>query len=198
LEILELNKWTRFTSAWKNPLKKLILHENYGTGRFYNISFDLMEEIVFFVNEDCCTLENLENFQIVIHSFGDLSTKKLDVNEWICKFEKTVEYQSQNGRVLNNVCRRQNNSIVSDSESSTKDEIRSIEDSSPNPNIFVGKNIETLGETTHDPDTETAIVVEISTLTYDEKVEKGIWKSLKRKVSGWKNKAVKKWNDWTG
>lgn len=187
LEILELNKFTRFASAWKNPLKTLILHEAYGTGRFFNISTDFLDEITFFVNEDCCTIEYLEDFQTVIHSFGDLSRKNFTLNEWHCKFEKTVEYQSQNGRVLNNVCRRQINSLVIKSESTTtKTDIESI---------FAEF------ETTIDPETEEmANVVEISTstLSYDEIVEKGIWKSMKRKVSGWKNRAMKKWNDWVG
>lgn len=199
LELIELNKWTRFTSAWNNPLKKLILHENYGTGRFYNFSFDFIDEIIFFVNENCCTLENLENFQILIHSFGDLNSKNFDVNEWNCKFEKTVEYETQNGNVLNNVCHRKLES--SSTMKIIKKERESIEDTdSQNQNIFVGMNIETLNETTFDPDIETkAIVVEVSTLVYDEiAVEKGIWKSMKKKVSGWKNKALKKWNDWTG
>lgn len=47
LELLELNKWTRFVSAWGNPVKTVILHEHYGTGRHYNFSFALVSEITF-------------------------------------------------------------------------------------------------------------------------------------------------------
>lgn len=104
IKALELNKWTRFVSAWGNPIQKLSLHEHYGTGRNYNFSFTQVNEITFFVNENCCTPENLENFYILTQSFGDLGQKRLDVNDWRCKFLKTVGYQTPTGAVVNNVC----------------------------------------------------------------------------------------------
>ncbi|KAG5682911.1 hypothetical protein PVAND_012229 [Polypedilum vanderplanki] len=106
LKIIELNKWTRIVSAWGNPVEKLILHEHYGTGRAYNFSFTHVNEIVFFVHEHCCTLENLENFYILTQSFGDLSQKRLDVNDWNCTFVKSIGYDTNSGFVTNNVCKK--------------------------------------------------------------------------------------------
>lgn len=245
LEVLELNKWTRFISAWGNPIKKFTLHEHYGTGRGYNFSFTQVDEITFFVNENCCTVENLENFFILTQSFGDLSHKKLDVNDWKCKFLKTSDYQTPSGRIVNNVCTKQKqvegiftatDSIVS-SEEEISTESRLVEATEPTllmaqrgnihnqedfiesdeltikpresmeddtSGLFVGMNIETLEESDTTPvsDFHTAFVQEIFPTTtdkaYEEKCEKGIYKTVKKKVIGWKDKAVKKWNDWVG
>jgi len=243
LESLELNKWTRFVSAWGNPIKKLILHEHYGTGRNYNFSFTQVKEITFFVNQQCCTIENLENFYIVTQSFGDLGQKLLDVNDWSCRFLQTLQYETPNGLVVNDVCTKlsEDRSIIPslDYETTTEwsytsptrananlgnritnpedfiasDEFRStstgkpresMEDTSPSPNIFDGMNIETLPErrTTTEPSSYTAYIEEIfpaeTTESYEKKCEKGIYKTVKTKVVGWKNKVVTKWNDWVG
>lgn len=243
LEKLELNKWTRFVSAWGNPIKTLILHEHYGTGRNYNFSFSQVNQITFFVNQQCCTLENLENFYILTQSFGDLGQKHLDVNDWSCKYLQTLQYETPNGLVVNNVCTKlsENRPIISSEESvpaSTtewsytsptranfggriynpedfieSDEIRttttfkpreSMEDTSASTNIFDGMYIETLPEThtTTELNSFTAYVEEIYPATtdesYEKKCEKGIFKTVKTKVVGWKNKVVKKWNDWVG
>ena len=243
LETLELNKWTRFISAWGNPVKKLILHEHYGTGRNYNFSFNQVNEITFFVNENCCTLENLENFYLLTQSFGDLGQKNLDVNDWNCRFLKTLQYETPNGKVMNNVCKKlsEEQPIISSSEETSattewhytsptransnlgnrisnpedfiaSDEIKpksttkpreSMEDTSTSPNIFDGMNIETLPEkrTTTEPNSFTAYIEEIFPTTeesYEKKCEKGIYKTVRTKVVGWKNKVVRKWNDWVG
>lgn len=232
LEVIELNKWTRFVSGWGNQVKRFVLHEHYGTGRNYNFSFTQVNEIVFFVNENCCTAENLENFSILTQSFGDLAQKRFDVNDWSCQFLKTVGYQTPQGLVVNNVCtkhsenvnlfasseeapttqftrpifsrlstqatltgiRNPEDSIASEEvETSTKPR-ESMEDNSPPPSIFVGLNIETI-------DPFTAKVQEVFPTTedpYDEKCDKGIYKTVKTKVVGWKDKAVRKWNDWVG
>lgn len=242
LEVLELNKWTRFVSAWGNSISKFILHEHYGTGRNYNFSFAHVAEITFFVNENCCTLENLENFYLLTQSFGDLSQKRFVVTEWNCKFLKTIGYQTPTGLVVNNVCTRRSNDnvpavseepstttqrsfvlptraaglphnrinnqedfIESDEAESTTKPRESMEDSSLYPSIFSGMNIETLAEkrtTTLDPETHTAFVQEFfptsTEESYEAKCEKGIYKTVKKKVVGWKDKVVRKWNDWVG
>ncbi|CRL04830.1 CLUMA_CG017883, isoform A [Clunio marinus] len=251
LSELELNKWTRFVSARGNPITKFTLHEHYGTGRNYNFSFDQVNEITFFVNENCCTKENLENFLILTQSFGDLSQKGFDATEWNCKFEKTIGYDTPHGFVVNNVCRKystdsrvhlppsespstiretfptttewnyilpkettitprhhihnQEDFIESDELESTTKPRESMEDSSPfSPSMFSGLNIETLSErrtTTSDPFEFTARVDEFfpsTTESYEEKNEKGIFKTVKKKVGGWKDKVVSKWNDWVG
>lgn len=246
LEKLELNKWTRFVSAWGNEIKTFILHEHYGTGRHYNFSFTQVKEITFFVNQYCCTLENLENFYLLTQSFGDLGQKNLDVNDWSCKFLKTLQYETPNGLVVNNVCTklsedrpivppldeaepsttewkythvpttrvesnlrgRINNPedfIISGEiqSSSTAKPRESMEDTSPSPNLFDGMNIETLPEkrTTTEVNSYTAYIEEIYPTTdesYEKKCEKGIFKTVKTKVVGWKNKVVRKWNDWVG
>lgn len=235
IEALELNKWTRVVSAWGNPVTKFSLHEHYGTGRNYNFSFAKVNEITFFVNENCCTKENLENFHILTQSFGDLSEKRFDVNDWRCEFLKTIGYESPQGLVVNNVCKKLSHDFVT--ESSLEDETtgwtytmptrvttvqsrsrifnqedfiesdeipttvkprESMEDLSLSPNIFTGLNIETLPERRTTTE-ENAFVKEIfPTETYEEKCEKGIFKTVKTKVSGWKNKVVSKWNDWVG
>lgn len=241
IETLELNKWTRFVSAWENPINKFVLHEHYGTGRNYNFSFSLVNEITFFVNENCCTTENLENFFILIQSFGDLNQKGFDVHDWRCKFLKTIGYETHNGFVVNNVCNkildipatsfspvekstepfdttiarstgrplsgiRNQEDIISSDEATPKPR-ESLEDSVSSillsPNIFTGLNIETLNEkrTTTEIPTATAYVEEIFPTTeesYEKKCEKGILKTVKTKVVGWKDKAVRKWNDWVG
>lgn len=246
LEALELNKWTRFVSAWGNPIKSFTLHEHYGTGRSYNFSFTQVDEITFFVNENCCTAENLENFHILTQSFGDLSQKRFDVTEWRCKFLKTRGYMTRNGQVVNNVCSkmaqedfaysasdfptlseedrtstgwsvveepstalRGEKVIINPEDFIESDELttkprESMEDNSLPSSLFTNMNIETLAErrtTTPDPDMFTAFVQEIHPTTetsYEETCEKGIMKTVKKKVVGWKNKAVKKWNDWFG
>lgn len=245
IETLELNKWTRFVSAWKNPVKNFILNEHYGTGRSYNFSFAAVTEITFFVNEHCCTVENLENFGVLIQSFGDLSQKQFDEHDWRCKFLKSIGYQTPTGLVVNNICTKissqsiftasdfpslsseetttteiftqttlkstrmiinQEDLIDSDErETSTKPRESIEEDSSLATNIFTGMNIETLEEkrtTTAAPLSYTANVQEFFPATteesYEEKCEKGILKTVKKKVGGWKDKVVKKWNDWVG
>lgn len=123
LEVIELNKWTRVVTAWGNPVKKLILHEHYGAGRSYNFSFAQVNEIVFFVNEHCCTVENLENFNILMSSFGDLSKKNLTANDWMCIFLKSVGYETPNGFVVNNVCTRINQPVTSHTRILIDDEV---------------------------------------------------------------------------
>lgn len=239
LEALELNKWTRFVSAWGNPIKKFTLHEHYGTGRNYNFSFTQVNEITFFVNENCCTVENLQNFYLLTQSFGDLSQKQFDVNDWKCDFLKTLQYQTPTGLVVNNVCKKMSEVRTVDGESeeetttewlylpsamttlNTKiyniedylesDEIpsthkprESMEDTSPSsPSIFHGMNIETLAErrtTTSEPGSVTAYIEEIYPTEdpNEKKMEKGIYKTVKTKVVGWKDKVVRKWNEWVG
>lgn len=245
LAALELNKWTRFVSAWGNPIKSFTLHEHYGTGRSYNFSFTQVDEITFFVNENCCTAENLENFAILTQSFGDLAHKRLDVTEWSCRFLKTRGYMTRNGQVLNNVCTKSTEpdfaysakdfpslseedsatefSVVSkrptvllgarvivnpedfvESDELTTKPRESMEEDSLPSSLFTGMNIETLAEkrtTTPAPESFTAFVQEVPSFietSYEETCEKGILKTMKRKVTGWKNKAVKKWNDWFG
>lgn len=236
---LELNKWTRFLSAWGNPVANFTLHEHYGTGRTYNFSFAGVRELTFFVNENCCAVENLENFNILIESFGDLSQKQMNSNDWECKFLQTIGYQTPNGLVVNNVCTKiiddlsiftasdfplfnsegeepstrtaikprghivnQEDLIESEElETSTKPR-ESMEESSLASNMF-NVNIETFEEkrtTTLDPLSYTAHVEEIfpTTESYEKKNEQGILKTAKKKVVGWKNKVVKKWNDWVG
>jgi len=246
LKELELNKWTRFVSAHGNPIERFVLHEHYGTGRSYNFSFDAVNEITFFVNEHCCTVENLENFYVLINSFGDLSEKRFDVNDWSCKFLKTIGYETPSGLVVNNVCKRQSGSqklftnaqfptlsesmsattaaaigapstfkprghianaedYIASDESTTQKTRESMEDTS-RVNIFTGMNIETLAEkrtSTVNPDLlgNTASIEEFypsTTESYEKKCEKGIWRTVKKKVSSWKNTAVGKWNDWVG
>lgn len=241
LESVELNKWTRVVSAWGNPIKKFSLHEHYGTGRHYNFSFTQVNEITFFVNENCCTKENLENFYILTQSFGDLSEKRFDVNDWRCEFLKTIGYETNQGLVVNNVCKKlsqtsvtepteleeettgwtytkpirttlqprsrifnQEDFIESDESPTTVKPRESMEDLSLSNNIFTGLNIETLSEsrTTTEANGDSAFVQEIFPTTteesYEKKCEKGILKTVKTKVSGWKDKVVRKWNDWVG
>lgn len=226
IERLELNKWTRFVSATGgNQIKTLILHEHYGTGRTYNFSFSEVNEIVFFVNKNCCTLESLENFYLLTQSFGDLGNKDLDVNEWNCRFSQTLEYITPNGLVANNVCTKSAASIISteketlfsttrnpedfvtNGESQPSSSLKpreSMEDTSLSTNIFSGMNIETLNEklTTTEANSYTGYVEEVSLTSnensYEKKCEKGIFKTVKTKVIGWKNKVVTKWNDWVG
>lgn len=239
IETLELNKWTRFVSAWGNPIMSLVLHEHYGTGRHYNFSFALVNQITFYINENCCTVENLENFFILTQSFGDLAQKGFNVNDWRCELLKSIGYQTQNGLVVNNVCTKnsqaptqvvpvveseettltytippsrttgkpraiqnQEDFIASSEFESTTKPRESMEDLSLSPSIFTGLNIETLNEkrTTSVPDSFTAHVEEVfsTTESYEEKCEKGILKNVKTKIGGWKDKTVKKWNDWFG
>ncbi|CAO1385340.1 unnamed protein product [Diamesa tonsa] len=106
LEEIGLNKWNRLLTAWANPIKNFTLHEHYGVGRTYNFTFDAVDEITFFVNEQCCTKENLESFGVMVQSFGDLSTKNFEIHDWTCKLLKSVGYQSQAGMVVNVVCEK--------------------------------------------------------------------------------------------
>lgn len=227
IKALELNKWTRFVSAWGNPIQKLSLHEHYGTGRNYNFSFTEVNEITFFVNENCCTPENLENFYILTQSFGDLGQKRLDVNDWRCKFLKTVGYQTPSGAVVNNVCSKikLDDPIPSSEEITTTTETRlipavrinslddttsttmrtreSMERTDSSSDLFSGMNIETLPErerrTTIEPNP--AFVEELfptSEKPNFKLVGDSYYKVAKTKVVGWKDTAVKKWNDWFG
>lgn len=250
LESLELNKWTRFVSAWGNPVKSFVLHEHYGTGRNYNFSFALVDEITFYVNENCCTVDNLENFSILTQSFGDLAQKGFVVTDWKCSYLKTIGYQTQNGLVVNNVCSKispsslpvtasavvesttkrayeesttewsyilptrttskprvgiynQEDYVSSDEIQSTTKPRESMEDLSLSPSIFSGLNIETLNEkrTSTEPSSFTAHVEQVFPTTensYEEQCEKGILKTVKTKIIGWKDKAARKWNDWVG
>lgn len=134
---------------------------------------------------------------------------------------KTIGYQTQNGFVVNNVCTKisENVPVVRDggSEATTawtylepsttrmtakpraaiqnpEDFIGSNEFESSNeefslsPGIFTGLNIETLNERrSTDPNSFKAHVE-----------EKGILKTVKTKVVGWKNSTVRKWNEWFG
>lgn len=116
LEEIGLNKWNRLLTAWQNPIKNFTLHEHYGVGRTYNLTFDAVNEITFFVNEQCCTKENLETFGVMVQSFGDLSTKNFAVNDWTCQLLKSVGYQSQAGMVVNVVCKNNFPSLISSNE----------------------------------------------------------------------------------
>jgi hypothetical protein len=235
LEIIELNKWTKNLTAFGNPIQKLILHEHYGTGRTYNFQFTHVNEIVFFVHEHCCTLENLENFYILIHSFGDLSTKKFDVNDWSCKYEQTVTYETKNGFITNNVCTKirgivpvppfktstttttttnspfkeesfyqvRHNITMLNRIQNAEDFSASDEDINAKPReklttikpLFSGNNF----DINYDESTENAFIEESTTRDpYEEKAETGIMKTIKKKVTGWKDKTVRKWNEWFG
>lgn len=105
LEEIGLNKWNRLLTAWENPIKNFTLHEHYGVGRTYNFTFDAVNEITFFVNEQCCTKENLESFGVMVQSFGDLATKGFEIDDWTCQLLKSVGYESQAGMVVNVVCK---------------------------------------------------------------------------------------------
>jgi len=239
LREIQLNKWTKIVSAWENPVKKLVLHEHYGTGRTYNFSFNDVSEIVFFVHEQCCSLENLENFYILTLSFGDLSEKNLNTNEWNCKFRKTIGYESDKGYITNNVCvkdqianlstkSRTNVLETSTSESHTSTEsikvtsesqiasfsttelykvtsTSSIETTiSPESSEQSTENDEQVtSSTTQEPyinsDEFSANIDEFTTGESSETTtEKGVWKTLKKKVGGLKSSVVNKWNSWVG
>lgn len=181
LREIQLNKWTQVVTAWDNPVEKVVLHEHYGTGRAYNFSFSDVKEIVFYVHEHCCSIENLENFYILTLSFGDLSNKNLDVNDWDCKFKKNIGYNSDKGYVTNNVCVR--NEEV---KTVTAAFVPTTEKSMFSPEF----NTEIYSE-----DEQTAIVEEFSTTeSYENKTEKGYWKSFKSKVGN----AVSKLKSWAG
>ncbi|CAO1390442.1 unnamed protein product [Diamesa serratosioi] len=105
LEEIGLNKWNRLLTAWENPIRNFTIHEHYGVGRTYNFTFNAVNEITFFVNEECCTKENLETFSVMIQSFGDLSTKGFEIDDWTCQLLKSVGYQSKAGMVVNVVCK---------------------------------------------------------------------------------------------
>lgn len=245
LREIQLNKWTKIVSAWENPVKKLVLHEHYGTGRTYNFSFNDVSEIVFFVHEQCCSVENLENFYILTLSFGDLSEKKLNSNEWNCKFRKTIGYESDKGYITNNVCVKDVNLIANLSTMSrtnvletstephtstesikiTSEPHRSTESiktilelqttslsmtklykvtsaSSVEPNIIPEsteqsmKNEKQITSSTIEP------YIDIDEFTTGQSsettTEKGVWKTLTKKVGGLKSSVVNKWNSWVG
>lgn len=214
LEVIELNKWTKKVSAQGNPVKKLILHEHYGAGRYYNFSFNEVSEIVFFVHEHCCTAENLENFELLTQAFGDLSQKGLNTKEWICVFLKSVGYETSNGFVVNNVCTKMNGMplqprtmstssfIENNNEDNSYDDSQSVLTTTirSNDTIFDGSNFHVESTTTNN-DFELANIEEINsntTETYETTAEKGIWKSIKTKASGLKESVVRKWNNWIG
>lgn len=184
LEVIELNKWTKKISARGNPVKKLILHEHYGAGRYYNFSFNEVSEIVFYVHEHCCTAENLENFELLTKAFGDLSQKDLRTNEWICVFLKSVGYETSNGFVVNNVCTKMNGMPASSitiirTEDDSESDDRNIYESTSNAFELANDDLNT-------------------TESYETKAEKGIWKSIKTKASGLKESVVSKWKNWIG
>lgn len=240
LSEIQLNKWTKIVSAWENPVKKLVLHEHYGTGHTYNFSFNDVSEIVFFVHEQCCSVENLENFYILTLSFGDLSEKKLNVVDWNCKFRKNIKYDSDKGYITNNVCVKNGSKILgkdsrinifetSTSEPQTSTEsfkVNSVSDTttelsttellkttsistieptkSPEPTEqstfykFLHPS-STTPEASIDSDEYTANIEEFTTTESSETAtEKGVWKTLKKKVGGLKSSVVSKWNTWVG
>lgn len=94
--------------------------------------------------------------------------------------------------------------LDSDEIPSTQKPRESMEDTSPSsPSIFHGMNIETLAErrtTTAEPGSFTAYIEEIYPTEdpNEKKMEKGIYKTVKTKVVGWKDKVVRKWNEWVG
>lgn len=183
LQQLELHSSTRYVSAIGNPLKRIILHEHYGS-RHYNFSFDLVNEIVFFVAEHCCTAESLENFQDLIHSFGDLAKKNLTaVHDWQCKLEQTVAYWNEaNERVINDVCKR---------IETIQSNLSEVESTEPTLELM------TMATTESQPEIELlSTAPESSELTTT--TEPGLWKSMKSRMSGWKTKAKNKWSNVVG
>lgn len=210
LEVIELNKWTKKISARGNPVKKLILHEHYGAGRYYNFSFKEVSEIIFFVHEHCCNAENLENFELLTQAFGDLSQKDLKIDEWICVFLKSVGYETSNGFVINNVCTKMNGMpptrIVS-SFTGKINEVLSNNDSQSNLTATLRSNGAIFDKTKFDYDStikdfEQANVEEIivanTTESYETTAKKGLWKTIKNKASGLKESVVRKWENWIG
>ncbi|CAG9803059.1 unnamed protein product [Chironomus riparius] len=238
LSEIQLNKWTKTVSAWENPVKKLVLHEHYGTGRTYNFTFNDVSEIVFFVHEHCCSVENLENFYILTLSFGDLSEKKLNAKNWKCKFRKNIGYETDKGYITNNVCVKDEDQILSLKsrtnvlEESTFESIivesstKTISESQTKPSTTEQYKITSTSsmELTISPETteqsiqyvshETSSTTQEPALDTDEMLanieeftttessetatEKGVWKSLKKKVGGLKTSVVSKWNTWVG
>lgn len=198
LEVIELNKWTRVVSAWENPVKKLILHEHYGAGRSYNFSFAEVNEIVFFVHEHCCAVENLENFKILTDSFGDLSKKNLNINEWMCIYLKNIGYETSNGFVVNDVCTKIDKPVT---ESRFEVRFDNLEATSQK-DLSIKDYEETRSSTENNFDEfatteEIANVEEIFPSSTTEKTS--LWKSFSSSVKSsakeWKNKAKETWKD---
>lgn len=206
LEVIELSKWTKTLSAWGNSIKKLILHEHYGAQRKYNFSFKDVNEIVFFVHEHCCAAESLENFQLLTESFGDLSSKNLKTNEWLCVFLKSIGYETSNGFVVNNVCTKMSGmlpSTISTIEEITVNVPNYQEDFLTSTLKFnddyeieeLSKNYTGINFDNVTSDDEIAIVKQINAT---ENYENGIWKSLKSKAKNLKESFKNKWNTWIG
>jgi Leucine rich repeat len=224
LEEIELNKWTRVLSAWNNPIRQLTLHEHYGTGRNYNFSFNQVNEIVFFVHEQCCALENLENFHIITHSIGDLAQKKFKIEEWTCKFEKNIGYETNNGFVTNNVCTRYvrgKTTTQRTTPTTIREQISAVTYKNRNTALggFTNQDLssesDTVEKTTisddlftrlaHDADISESdnnesytAIVELSTEIPEIKLEKSYWQKFKSSMSKTGNAIKNKWNEWTG
>jgi hypothetical protein len=209
LEVIELNKWTRVVSAWGNPVKKLILHEHYGAGRSYNFSFAEVNEIVFFVHEHCCTVENLENFNILVSSFGDLSTKNLNTNEWMCIYLKNIGYETPNGFVVNDVCTKINQHVT---EIITENLKEHSEITSTTERDLTYKDYESFFEDTSNSSTEnrnsmndfdeastTEEIANVEEIFPSTTEKQGLWKSLTGSVKStakeWKVKVKETWKD---
>ena len=201
LEAIELNKWTRTIQASGNPVKKLILHEHYGAGRSYNFSFTYVNEIVFFVHEHCCSVENLENFNILMSSFGDLSEKNLNPSDWMCIFMKNVAYETPNGFVVNDVCTKINNVVTATS--------RNREEFYQSTRGYVAEETTRGKKSYNDYDevstTESNFIVsyqDFSTTEESADVEEfypvttqktSFWKSVKLTAKEWKSKVSDSW-----
>jgi hypothetical protein len=172
-----------------NKIRNLTLHEHYGTGRSYNFSFSDVSTITFFVNEKCCPKEELESFSTMVRTVGDLGKAGLAEENWRCKVLRTLGYQTLIGLIINVECRMFNEELL-DSDEELFGPFVTID--------YSELNIETLTEKPGgDQETEIfsdadieASVVEIFPTT--AKPYESIWKKLKHKASGWKNK-FKNW-----
>lgn len=213
LEVVSLNKWNKKFIGWENPIKKFAIHEHYGSGRKYNMSFAQVNEMRFFVHEKCCAKANLENFEIMTNSFGDLDQKEFKVEEWKCQLLKTLSYETLIGNVVNVDCviklAVRSNLPAESAEAYREGSKESMEEQSKTivDDNFLGMEIETLGDTRRpvivDPDSEfEAHVREIhgtTTESYEQKCERGIFKRMKDSAKSWKNRMVTKWNNyWEG
>ena len=217
LESVSLNKWNKKFIGWENPIRKFAIHEHYGSGRSYNMSFAQVNQMQFFVHEKCCAKENLESFEIMKNSFGDLEGKDFKVEQWKCQVLKTIAYQTKNGIVINVDCEKKmalRSNVLESREAFTEASKESITESSKESmeelnkaveeDFYVGLEIETLENTRKppsvDPNSEfDANVYEISgttTESYEQKCERGIFRRMKDSAKSWKDRMVNKWNNW--